>query len=88
MDQLTDKPKLLIIASRAARGSPSSPLLRFVRDHTEILKKFEIYAPAGTGRSIIATGLYKKGEVDCRLSGPEGGVVELAAMVAEGSVLQ
>lgn len=76
------KPKLLIMASWQTRDEPNSPLLRFVRDHANQLKKFEIHATQGTYHSILATGLYSEDEVKGHRSGPEGGVVELAAMVA------
>jgi|GEM_PF-2050836 len=76
------KPKLLIMASWRARSEPNSPLLRFVRDHATQLKEFEIHATEGTYHSILATGLYTKNDVNWHRAGPEGGVVELAAMVA------
>jgi len=78
----TNKPKLLIMASWGARGDPSSPLLRFVRDHAGTLRQFEVHATEGTYHSILGTGLYKKDEVVSHRSGPEGGVVEMAALVA------
>lgn len=80
--QVDEKAKLLIMASWGSRSSPTSPLLRFVRDYASILKKFDIHATRGTGRSILSTGLYKNNEVACHRAGPEGGVVQLAAMVA------
>lgn len=76
------KPKLLIMASRGARWDPSSPLLRFVRDHASVLAGFEIHATRGTYHSILATGLYQKERVIAHRAGPEGGVVEMATMVA------
>lgn len=77
------KPRLLIMASWGARGDPGSPLLRFVRDNVTTLRNFEICATGGTGRSILATGLYDKEEIKIFRSGPDGGVVELAALVAK-----
>src|SRR2546430_3974279 len=75
-------PKLLIMASRGARWDPSSPLLRFIRDHVSILKRFEIHATKGTYHSILSTGLYQKENVITHRAGPEGGVVEMATLVA------
>ena len=85
MEQISDKAKLLIMSSWGARSDPSSPLLRFVRDYAGILKKFEIHATGGTGHSMLASGLYRD-EITCHRSGPDGGVVELAAMVARRKV--
>ncbi len=81
-EKRSDKPKLLLMASYRTRLDPRGPLLRFVRDHAHVLKKFEIHATEGTYHSILATGLYTRDEVKGHRSGPEGGVVELAAMVA------
>ena len=78
----TTKPRLLIMASWGARSGPSSPLLRFVRDYVATLRRFEVFATGGTGRSILGTGLYDERDVRCVHSGPDGGVVQLAAMVA------
>jgi methylglyoxal synthase/DNA-binding transcriptional regulator LsrR (DeoR family) len=79
------KPILLLMASRGAREDVSSPLLRFVRDYANVLKKFEIHATGGTADSIVATGFYNRDiDVIPHRSGPRGGVVELAAMVARG----
>lgn len=71
------------MASSRTRKDPRGPLLRFVRDHARVLKQFEIHATRGTYNSILATGLYTKEEVRDHRSGREGGVVELAAMVAD-----
>ena len=71
------------MASSRTRRDPRGPLLRFVRDHARVLKQFEIHATKGTSNSILATGLYTKEEVREHRSGREGGVVELAAMVAD-----
>lgn len=81
--QRSMKPKLIIIASWGARQDPSSPLLRFVRDSSRVLKRYEIHCTGGTGRSILGTGLYTCEEVSCHRDGEDGGVVELAALVAQ-----
>src|SRR5437899_467973 len=81
-NQVLHKAKLLIMASWGARSDPGSPLLHFVRDYVGALKKFEIHATGGTARSILSTGLFTKEEIVPHRSGPDGGVVELAAMVA------
>jgi len=83
---IPSKPKIAIIASEGARDDPSSPLLRFIRDYAKVLKKFDIYTTAGTGNAICASGLYNLDEVAWHRSGPMGGVVELAAMVARMQV--
>jgi methylglyoxal synthase len=78
-----EKPKLLILASREAMRDPSGPLLRFVRENAYTLKKFKIHATGGTARAILSTGFYKENEEVVKYRfGPEGGVVELAAIVA------
>jgi methylglyoxal synthase/DNA-binding transcriptional regulator LsrR (DeoR family) len=46
------------------------------------LRKFEICATAGTAHSILGTGLYENDEISRYRSGRDGGVVELAAIVA------
>ena len=76
--------KLIIVASPRARLGPSSVLLRFVRDFSEIITTFEIHATEGTGRTILGTGLFIKEDIFLHSPGRNGGVAELAAMVAQG----
>jgi methylglyoxal synthase len=79
---IAEKPRLLIMASSGARKDPASPLLRLIRDYSETLKRFAIHATRGTGQSILGTGLFNRDEIKLLRSGPDGGVVEVAAMVA------
>lgn len=81
-DPVRSKQRLLILASHSTRAAPDSPLLRFVRDYVSVLRKFDIHATGGTARSILATGLFNQNEIVCERSGPDGGVVTLAAYVA------
>lgn len=76
------RPNLIVIASWGARQGTSSPLLRFVRDNVPVLKRFEVHATGGTARSILGTGLYTPADVFPHRTGADGGIVELAAMVA------
>ena len=78
------RPNLLIISSLPYRREPSSPLLRFVRDYSVILKKYNIHTTRGTARVIRGTGMYSENEISEHLSSKEGGIAQLAAMVARG----
>lgn len=75
---------LIIVASPRARDEPSSPLLRLIRDYAEVLKRFTLHTTAGTSRMIHCTGLYGHSEVIARRAGRDGGIAQLAAMVARG----
>ena len=78
------RPKLVIVASPRARSEPSSPLLRLVRDYSDILREYEIHTTQGTSRIILSTGMYKQDDVNAHRAGKDGGIAELAAMVACG----
>jgi methylglyoxal synthase/DNA-binding transcriptional regulator LsrR (DeoR family) len=85
-----DRKTVLLISSPGAREAPDSPLLRFARDYRDRLRDYDIIATEHTGRSLIATGLYEEvgtaphGNVTLKRSGRNGGIVELAALAAEG----
>lgn len=80
----TTRDNLIIVASPRARDEPSSPLLRLIRDYAEVLKRFTLHTTAGTSRTIHCTGLYRQEEVVARRAGRDGGIAQLAAMVARG----
>jgi methylglyoxal synthase/DNA-binding transcriptional regulator LsrR (DeoR family) len=79
---LGTKPVIAILSSEGARKGPDSPLVQFTRSHSKILKRFDIHATAGTAESILSTGNYDRSDVTTHPSGPDGGIVALAAMVA------
>src|SRR3954464_4041029 len=80
-----ERTTLIISASRRAREGASSPLIRFVRDYTSLLKRFTIYATEGTGSAILSTGLYTpNADIVRKLPGYQGGTAQLAAIVARG----
>ena len=78
------RPRLGMLAGKRARSGPTSPFLRFVRDHVDVLEKFDFYSTGGTAQSISNTGLYDEPRIHFLLSGSRGGVVQLAAQVARG----
>ncbi|MGE3595464.1 MAG: sugar-binding domain-containing protein [Dehalococcoidia bacterium] len=77
------KSNIIIIASPRARNKPDSPLLRFVRDYANVLRGFTIHATQETGRSVFSTGIYQKDEIILHRGGADGGIAELAAIVAK-----
>ncbi len=79
---MSSKPGLIIVASPRAQSNPASPLLRLVRDYSRVLKVYEIHATEETARTILGTGIYKEDEVKRHRSGADGGIAQLAAMVA------
>lgn len=78
------KYKIVIEASMQARSSPTSRFLRLIRDYADTLKLFEIHATRGTGQIMLGSGLYDRKEIKLHRPGPNGGVAELAAIVASG----
>ena len=80
----TFRKQLVITASPRARATVNSPLLRFVRDYADLLSKYEIHATNGTGLVISGTGLFTPNDLKLHNGGVNGGVAELAAIVARG----
>jgi len=78
------KPSVVIVASQRSRESPNSPLLWLARDYADMLKRFTLYTTEGTGRILFGTGLYEESDVVLKRSGRDGGIAQLAAMVARG----
>lgn len=78
------KPKLVIIASPRARSQPGSSLLRLMRDYAETFKRYEIHTTQKTRQMILGTGIYDPEELASHRRGEDGGVAELAALVARG----
>jgi methylglyoxal synthase len=62
-----------------AHDGMKAEMVAFVKDHVDILKKFQLVATGTTGSHILRTGL----NVDLKLSGPKGGDAQIAAMAAE-----
>ena len=57
-------------------------MVAFVKEYYDILKNMKLVATGTTGSNIQQTGL----EVTRKLSGPQGGDAQIAAMAAEGEV--
>lgn len=57
-------------------------MVAFVKEYYDILKNMKLIATGTTGSKIQETGL----EVSRKLSGPQGGDAQIAAMAAEGAL--
>lgn len=57
-------------------------MVAFVKEYYDILKNMKLIATGTTGSKIQETGL----EVSRKLSGPQGGDAQIAAMAAEGDL--
>ncbi|HRW07483.1 MAG TPA: methylglyoxal synthase [Caldilineaceae bacterium] len=67
-----------------AHDGKKDDMVRFLRDHIDLLTSFQLIATGTTGERIQqATGL----PVERMLSGPYGGDAQIAARVAEGGVV-
>lgn len=66
-----------------AHDGKKDEMIRFARDHRDVLSRYELVATGTTGRRIAeATNL----PVTRLLSGPLGGDAQIAAQVAEGKI--
>ena len=65
-----------------AHDGRKAEMVAFVKDHYDLLKNMELIATGTTGSYIQKTGL----EVTRKLSGPQGGDAQIAALAAEGSI--
>lgn len=63
-----------------AHDGKKAELIAFVKDHMEFFRAFNLVATATTGTHVRRTGL----RVKKLLSGPVGGDVQIAALVATG----
>ncbi len=63
-----------------AHDGKKAELISFVNEHVNIFKSFQLVATATTGKHIQETGL----KVKRLLSGPLGGDVQIASLVATG----
>jgi len=63
-----------------AHDGKKAEIIEFVKINYDKLDRFNLVATGTTGKKIIETGLH----VDCKLSGPNGGDAQIAAMAAEG----
>jgi methylglyoxal synthase len=75
-------PQLVLVATRHAREEETGHFLRFVREHSRVLKRYTLHCTEGTAVSLLSTGQYAKSEIVRHRAGTEGGMVEVAAMVA------
>jgi len=62
-----------------AHDGKKAEMIDFVKENYNQLKKFNLVATGTTGKRITETGLH----VECKLSGPNGGDAQIAAMAAE-----
>jgi len=65
-----------------AHDGMKAEMVAFVKDHIDILRKFDLVATGTTGSYIQRTGL----NVTLKLSGPKGGDAQIASMAAEGQL--
>ena len=65
-----------------AHDGRKAEMVAFVKDHFELLKDLNLIATGTTGSYIQKTGL----EVTRKLSGPQGGDAQIAALAAEGEI--
>lgn len=63
-----------------AHDGKKADMVAFVKDYFDILKEWDLIATGTTGSYIQQTGL----EVTRKLSGPQGGDAQIAALAAEG----
>lgn len=63
-----------------AHDGKKDEMIQFVTEHHNLLNQFDLVATGTTGKRIIETGL----TVERKLSGPDGGDAQIAAMAAEG----
>ncbi|WP_017258240.1 methylglyoxal synthase [Pedobacter arcticus] len=62
-----------------AHDGKKAEMVGFVKDHLEILSRMDLVATGTTGGYVEQTGL----QVNKKLSGPNGGDAQIAAMAAE-----
>ncbi len=62
-----------------AHDGRKAEMVAFVKDHFDILNKMNLVATGTTGTYILQTGL----QVTRKLSGPQGGDAQIAAMAVE-----
>lgn len=66
-----------------AHDAKKEAMVAFARDHAEVLRRYSLIATGTTGRRVAdATGL----PVECLLSGPLGGDLQIGARIAQGEV--
>src|SRR5690606_12447934 len=65
-----------------AHDGKKPEMVGFVKDHFAVLSGARLIATGTTGMYIRQTGL----DVELKLSGPEGGDAQIAALAAEGKI--
>ena len=77
---MTDRPYTLALI---AHDGKKDDLLRFAKDHLDLLRRLQLVATATTGSLLSAQlGL----EIQRVASGPQGGDLEIGAMIVHGDV--
>ncbi len=75
---------IILVASARARTKSDSPLLRLARDHADILRRFGLETTESTGARLYGTGLFRPGVLKLDRRVQDGGMAQLAAVVARG----
>lgn len=79
MNQQKDKPAVALVA----HDNKKKDLVAWCRHNKALLQNYKLYATGTTGKLLQAeTGL----QVQCLLSGPLGGDLQIGALIAEGQV--
>ena len=79
MKYMKKKPIIAVIAHDGKKAE----MVAFIKDYINFFKNMKLVATGTTGIHIQKAGL----EVDKKLSGPEGGDAQIAAMVAQNEIL-
>ncbi|RYZ64869.1 MAG: methylglyoxal synthase [Proteobacteria bacterium] len=74
------KPSSLPVLALIAHDGKKAQMVGFVKDHLDLLLRYNLIATATTGTLVSEAGL----KVKCMLSGPIGGDAQIAAAVAMG----
>lgn len=73
----------MINIAMIAHDGKKADMVKFVMDHQDILKNYQLHATGNTGKKIIETGL---NNVKRYNSGPMGGDAEIGTLVAQGKI--
>lgn len=77
---MSDRPFTLALI---AHDGKKDDLLRFAKDHIDLLRRLRLVATASTG-SLLSAQLDL--QIECVASGPQGGDLEIGAMIVHGDV--
>ena len=73
----------MINIAMIAHDGKKADMVKFVMDHKNILKNYQLHATGTTGKKIMETGLHN---VKLYNSGPYGGDAEIGTLVANGKI--